>query len=115
FIARPAIWLRAIAQYRGTVSAAPNFAYSFAAERIADAELDGVDLSSWLLALNGAEPVTQAAMQHFQARFERFGLRPSALTPVYGLAEATLAVSFANPKAPTKARAFDAKTLLEAE
>src|SRR5207244_1084592 len=94
FVTRPAAWLRAISCYRATVSPAPNFAYSLCAERIRDAELAGVDLSSWRFALNGAEPVTAAALSRFVARFLAYGLRPEALTPVYGLAEAALAVTF---------------------
>lgn len=93
FAARPAAWLRAISRHRATVSAAPNFAYALAAARIRDEELEGVDLSSWTVALNGAETVTERAMEAFAARFARFGFDRRALTPVYGLAEATLAVT----------------------
>jgi fatty-acyl-CoA synthase len=76
------------------VSGAPNFAYSYGADRVSDEELEGLDLSTWLVALTGAEPVTAGAMDRFARRFGPCGLRPEALTPVYGLAEATLAVTF---------------------
>jgi len=107
FVTRPAIWLRAIARHRGTVSPAPNFAYSLCAERIRDEEIADLDLSSWRLALNGAEPVTVGALQRFVERFAPHGLRPTALTPVYGLAEAALAVTFADPRAPFRVTSFD--------
>ena len=62
FLAKPAIWLRAISRYGAMISPAPNFAYALATERIADEELDGVDLSCWKYALNGAEPVNASTM-----------------------------------------------------
>lgn len=105
FVARPAMWLRAISRYRGTVSAAPNFAYSLCADRVRDEELEGVDLSCWRLALNGAEPVVPSVLRRFRERFQSFGLRASAMAPVYGLAEAALAVTFAEPGPRT--RRFD--------
>ncbi|HET6346372.1 MAG TPA: AMP-binding protein, partial [Myxococcota bacterium] len=83
FVARPAVWLRTVAKYRASVSAAPNFAYGLCAERISDADLTGVDLSPWRLALNGAEAVTPAALDKFVARFAPWGFRAEALTPVY--------------------------------
>ncbi|HZZ84043.1 MAG TPA: fatty acyl-AMP ligase [Anaeromyxobacteraceae bacterium] len=94
FLARPALWLRAVARHRGTVCAAPSFAYSYAEARIPDAELQGHDLSSWRVALDGAEPVSAEVLRRFAERFARFGLDPRALRPVYGLSEAALAVTF---------------------
>lgn len=94
FLARPALWLRAIARHGALVSPAPNFAYAYAAKRVRDHELEGVDLSSWRLALNGAEPVSTGSMARFSERFAKFGFDASAMTPVYGLAEASLAVTF---------------------
>jgi acyl-CoA synthetase (AMP-forming)/AMP-acid ligase II len=107
FLGRPALWLRAIARHRGTVSPAPSFAYSLASRRIKDAELDGVDLSSWRCALNGAEPVAVEVLDQFAARFARWGLDARALTPVYGMAEASLAVTFSPSDAPPRALAVD--------
>jgi fatty-acyl-CoA synthase len=97
FLARPALWLRAIGRHRATVSPAPSFAYGLCARRVGDDELAGVDLSSWQLALDGAEQVSAAAARRFAARFASVGFDAGALVPVYGLAEATLAVSFAPP------------------
>ncbi|HXH03864.1 MAG TPA: AMP-binding protein [Candidatus Competibacteraceae bacterium] len=96
FLARPARWLWAIHQHRGTLSAAPNFAYELCL-RIADADLHGLDLSSWRLAVNGAEPVSPLTMQRFAQRFARYGLQPAALTPVYGLAECALGLTLPRP------------------
>ena len=90
FLAHPERWLRAIQQYRGTLSAAPNFAYELCVKRIADAQIEGLDLSSWRIAANGAEPVMPETMRRFTERFARFGFRPEAMTPVYGLAESTV-------------------------
>jgi fatty-acyl-CoA synthase len=94
FVAVPAAWLRAISRHRGTVSAAPNFAFGLCLDRIRDEELEGVDLSSWHVLLNGAETVTAGVQRQFNKRFARWGLRPSALTPCYGMAEASLGVTF---------------------
>lgn len=93
FLSRPVRWLRAFSRYRGTLGAAPNFAYELAAAKIPDEELNGIDLSSWRAALNGAEPVLPATLDRFVGRFARYGFRREALTPVYGLAEASLAVT----------------------
>jgi acyl-CoA synthetase (AMP-forming)/AMP-acid ligase II len=94
FLARPAIWLRAISRKRATISVAPNFAYGLCVRRARDRELDGVDLSSWQCALNGAEPVAPAVLRRFAERFSPHGFDPRALMPVYGLSEASLAVTF---------------------
>jgi acyl-CoA synthetase (AMP-forming)/AMP-acid ligase II len=113
FIARPALWLRAISRHRGTISPAPNFAYALCAERVPEDELAGVDLSSWLVAMNGAEPVTPEVLERFVERFGAWGLRPETLTPVYGLSEATLAVTFSRLSARFAVNRFDARALLE--
>lgn len=94
FLARPSRWLWALHRYRGTVSPAPNFAYEICARRIPDAELEGLDLSSWRIALNGAEAVRPDTLRRFSERFAAFGFSPKAHFPAYGLAEASLAVTF---------------------
>lgn len=93
FLSRPARWLQAIDRHRATLSPAPNFAYELALRKIADADLKGVDLSCWRAALNGAEPVHADTLEKFAARFAAYGFRREAFMPVYGLAEATLAIS----------------------
>jgi acyl-CoA synthetase (AMP-forming)/AMP-acid ligase II len=69
FLARPERWLWAIHERRATLSAAPNFAYELCARRIPDAALEGLDLSSWRVALNGAEPVSPGTLERFARRF----------------------------------------------
>ncbi|MGZ6143098.1 MAG: AMP-binding protein, partial [Myxococcales bacterium] len=94
FLVRPVSWLRALSRHRALVSPAPNFAYGLCLKRVRDEELAGVDLSAWRLALNGAEPVSPEVLRRFSERFARWGFAPEALTPVYGLSEASLAVTF---------------------
>jgi 1-acyl-sn-glycerol-3-phosphate acyltransferase len=94
FLSRPWRWLWAIHNHRGTISAAPNFAYELCLSKIPDAELEGVDLSSWRLAFNGAEPVSPKTIRRFGERFARYGFDPVALSPVYGLAESAVGLSF---------------------
>jgi len=115
FLARPALWLRAIGRHRGTISAAPHFAYAYAAERVRDADLEGLSLASWRVALDGAEPITAGALQRFSARFAPSGLDPGALIPVYGLSEASLAVTFCPAGRPPLAEALDPARLAEGE
>jgi fatty-acyl-CoA synthase len=94
FLGRPALWLRALSRHKGFISPAPNFAYGLCLKRVKDEELQGVDLSWWRHALNGAEPVSLETLRRFAERFERYGFSPSAFRPVYGLSEASLAVTF---------------------
>ncbi|KAB2890672.1 MAG: AMP-binding protein [Desulfobulbaceae bacterium] len=94
FIARPERWLQAIDRYRGTLSASPNFGYELCCSRLDDKDLAELDLSSWRMAFNGAEPVIPATLQRFEERFARCGYRPSATTPVYGLAESSVGLAF---------------------
>lgn len=111
FVARPAVWLRTLSRYRGTISPAPNFAYSLCLSRIGEEEIAGIDLSSWVAALNGAEAISPQVQRRFAERFAAYGLRPEAMTPVYGLSEAALAVTFsALDRPPTTAR-FDRDAL----
>jgi fatty-acyl-CoA synthase len=114
FLAVPAAWLRAISRHRGTVSAAPNFAFGLCLKRIRDEELDGVDLSSWSLCLNGAEAVSAAVQRGFSERFGRWGFDASSLTPCYGMAETSLAVTFKPPGTLFKTLGVDAENLASA-
>jgi acyl-CoA synthetase (AMP-forming)/AMP-acid ligase II len=111
FLARPALWLRAIARHRGTISAAPHFAFAYAADRVRDADLAGLSLASWRVALDGAEPVTAGALRRFAERFSPHGLDPGALMPVYGLSEAALAVTFSPPGRAPLAESVDPAAL----
>jgi acyl-CoA synthetase (AMP-forming)/AMP-acid ligase II len=94
FLRRPSRWLRMISENRATVTAAPNFAYSLAARKVRDSEIEGIDLSSLRVALCGAEPINAQTVSGFTGRFGDYGLSPKAFLPAYGLAENTLAVSF---------------------
>ena len=94
FLAKPLRWLQAIDQHGGTLSAAPNFAYELCLTRVSDASLETLDLSSWRWAFNGAEPVSPRTLRSFAERFARCGLRPQAIAPVYGLAEAAVGLAF---------------------
>ncbi len=94
FLARPGRWLWTIHRHRATVSAAPNFAYELCVNKLDERELAGLDLGSWRLAYNGAEPVSPDTLERFATRFARYGLRASAMTPVYGLAESSVGLAF---------------------
>jgi 1-acyl-sn-glycerol-3-phosphate acyltransferase len=93
FLTRPERWLWSFHKHRGTISAAPNFAYELCVRKIADKDIEGLDLSSWRAALNGAEPVNPETLERFEKRFARYGFRRTAQLPVYGLAEASLGVT----------------------
>ena len=93
FLARPARWLWALHAHRGTLSAAPNFAFDLCARKVTDEEIRGLDLSSWRLALNGSEAVSAETIERFTRRFAAYGLRPETVCPVYGLAEASVALA----------------------
>jgi 1-acyl-sn-glycerol-3-phosphate acyltransferase len=94
FLIRPSQWLWAIHANRATMSAGPNFAYELCLAKVRDAEIEGLDLSSWRLAYNGAEPVSAATIERFGDRFAPYGFRQEAMTPVYGLAESSVGLAF---------------------
>jgi fatty-acyl-CoA synthase len=94
FLRRPIMWAELITRHRATITSGPNFAYSMLARVLDRADPAAIDLSSLRVAINGAEPIDHRDLKNFAAVGARFGLRPSAVMPVYGLAEATLAVSF---------------------
>jgi acyl-CoA synthetase (AMP-forming)/AMP-acid ligase II len=93
FLEKPVRWLRAISDYGVTTSGAPNFGYEHCVKLVKDSECDELDLSSWKVAFNGAEPVRIRTIESFVRRFERYGFSQTAFFPCYGLAEATLFVS----------------------
>jgi 1-acyl-sn-glycerol-3-phosphate acyltransferase len=97
FLARPARWLRAISAHRATISAAPNFAFDLCVKRVSDAEIEGVDLGRWRLAMNGSEAVSPETMERFTRRFASHGFRAEAMCPVYGLAEASVGLTLTPP------------------
>ncbi len=93
FLQQPVRWLRAVSNYRATTSGGPNFAYDLCARRITREQRATLDLSSWTVAFNGAEPVRRETFERFAAAFAPCGFRRQAFYPCYGLAEATLLVS----------------------
>ncbi|MCP5368539.1 MAG: AMP-binding protein [Hyphomicrobiales bacterium] len=94
FLARPKRWLWAIHRFRGTISAAPNFAYELCLRRLDDKDLAGLDLSCWRAACNGAEAVSPDTVEQFADRFAAWGFRRQAMMPVYGLAENSVGLAF---------------------
>ncbi|MDZ5457372.1 non-ribosomal peptide synthetase [Azohydromonas lata] len=93
FLERPVRWLEMISRYRVTISGGPDFAYRLCVDRVKDAQLEGLDLSSWRVAYTGAEPVRHDTMDAFIARYASVGFDAAAVYPCYGLAEATLFVT----------------------
>jgi amino acid adenylation domain-containing protein len=93
FLTRPQRWLKAISDWKATVTGAPNFAWELCARKIDDAQKAGLDLSSLRVAINGAERVRSETVADFSAAFAKNGFDPGAMTPAYGLAEATLLVA----------------------
>jgi acyl carrier protein len=94
FLTRPWRWLWAIHRHGGTLSSAPNFAYELCLSKIPDSEIEGLDLSSWRVAFNGAEPISPQTLRRFGKRFEPYGFDPRAMAPVYGLAEVAVGLAF---------------------
>ncbi len=93
FLRAPERWLWAIHESRGTLSAGPNFAYELCARRIPAWKMEGLDLSTWRVAVNAGEPVLPATVDRFTNRFAPYGFRPEAFLPCYGLAEAAVALT----------------------
>ena len=93
FLQSPLRWLQAISRYRGTTSGGPNFAYDLCVRKVTPEQMATLDLSSWSVAFNGAEPIREETLARFAATFEPCGFRPETFYPCYGLAEATLFVS----------------------
>jgi len=93
FMQRPLGWLRAISHYRAEVACGPNFGFDLCISRYRAEQMDGIDLSSLRIALNGAEPVHAETIDRFVATFAPHGFDPRAMYPAYGMAEATLLIS----------------------
>jgi acyl-CoA synthetase (AMP-forming)/AMP-acid ligase II len=93
FVQKPVRWLQAVSSFRATTSGGPNFAYDLCVRQTTAEQRRGLDLSSWRIAFNGAEPIRQDTLDRFRRAFAPHGFRSDAFHPVYGLAEATLLVS----------------------
>lgn len=94
FLTRPERWLWAIHYHRGTISAGPNFAYELCVKRIQPEKLEGLDLGSWRMALNGAEAVNPKTLSRFNEKFAKYHFNSGTFFPAYGLAESCVAVCF---------------------
>jgi 1-acyl-sn-glycerol-3-phosphate acyltransferase len=97
FLVRPESWLWAIHRFRATLTAAPNFGFELCLDKIDDASLQGLDLSSLRMVANGAEPLSAQTLRRFIDRFAPHGFRPGAMAPVYGLAENAVGLAFPPP------------------
>lgn len=111
FMSSPVSWLNLMHDKGGTISVAPNFGYQMCVDKIHGLNQRGMDLSRWRLALNGAEMVTERTMALFTEKFAPTGFQPSTFMPVYGLAEATLAVCFTPPATGVIADCVDRRSL----
>jgi acyl carrier protein len=97
FLGCPERWLKAIHEYRGTLSASPNFGYELCLRKVEDAAIAGLDLSRWRMAFNGAEPVSADTIERFCQRFGPYGFKRETMAPVYGLAECAVGLAFPPP------------------
>lgn len=113
FLQKPVRWLRGVSRYRVTISGGPNFAYDLCTQKVTDDELEGLDLSTWEVAFNGAEPIRPGSLRAFTERFAPVGFRPQTFQPCYGMAETTLIVTCARKLERPTLRCFDGKALDE--
>jgi 8-amino-7-oxononanoate synthase/acyl carrier protein len=111
FLQKPLRWLQAISRYRATISGGPNFAYELCVRKTTPEQRATLDLSSWSLAFNGAEPVRAETIDAFCEAFAPSGFRREAFFPCYGLAESTLMVTGGMKFEPPVIRAFDAGSI----
>jgi acyl transferase domain-containing protein/acyl-CoA synthetase (AMP-forming)/AMP-acid ligase II/acyl carrier protein len=111
FVQHPVRWLQAFERYGGNWSAAPNFAYDLCVVAVSPEEREGLDLSGWRIALNGAEPVRVETLERFAARFAPCGFDSKAFAPSYGLAEVTLGISSSQPGGHYRVYTADAEAL----
>lgn len=111
FLQKPIRWLRAISKYGASTSGGPNFAYDLCLRKVTPEQRDELDLSSWQVAFNGAEPVREETLERFAQYFAPCGFRPEAFYPCYGLAEATLIASGGRAHHPPVMQTYDARRL----
>lgn len=111
FIRHPMVWLKAIEHYRGTVCGSPNFAYDLCVEKMND--VAGLDLSSWRVAFNAAEPVHADTLAQFTIRFAPCGFQASSFYPSYGMAESTAFITGGHPVDEVPILFVDKQQLLE--
>jgi acyl-CoA synthetase (AMP-forming)/AMP-acid ligase II len=113
FLTDPSFWLQAMSTKSATITVAPNFGYALSVKRVKEDALEALDLSNLRVMLCGAEPIDPSVLAAFQDKFAPAGLPEDVIMPVYGLAEATLAVTFTEPGAPVKVLDLDRQRLEE--
>jgi 8-amino-7-oxononanoate synthase/acyl carrier protein len=113
FLTKPVRWLETISRFRATTAGGPNFAYALCTEKVTPEQCEGLDLSSWTLAFNGAEPVRASTIEAFSKKFEPYGFNHSAHYPCYGMAEASLIVTGGIDVEEPIFRTFDRHKLTE--
>ena len=111
FVRRALLWLRFVSAKRATLTSSPNFGYRHLLKALGDKTLDGVDLSSLKLIFNGAEPISIELAHEFLERMAPYGLARNSMFTVYGMAEASLAVTFPEPRTPMKHITVDRRSL----
>src|SRR6202165_1067056 len=111
FLQQPLSWLQTISRIRATISGGPNFAYELCVRKVTPDQCSTLDLSSWKIAFNGAEPIHADTMKRFSTAFASCGFNPKAFYPCYGLAEATLFVTGGKALAGPKILHLDRKAL----
>jgi 8-amino-7-oxononanoate synthase len=111
FLQKPVRWLQAITRYQASISGGPNFAYDLCTQKITDDQLQGLDLSTWDVAFNGAEPIRSHTLEQFHEKFAPVGFRREAMYPCYGMAETTLIVTGGKKQQPPVEREFLGKAL----
>ncbi|MDT5037167.1 MAG: hypothetical protein QOE03_2352 [Micromonosporaceae bacterium] len=111
FVKRPVVWPMMISKYGATTTVAPNFGYEWCARQVSEQQMAGLNLTTLVAALTGAEPVRARTLREVTQRWQPHGFNPAALMPVYGLAEATLLVSGSTPGHGARVTRFAAATL----
>ncbi|WP_322552706.1 fatty acyl-AMP ligase (plasmid) [Priestia megaterium] len=113
FLQKPFRWLSAISKYKATISGGPNFAYDLCLKKITDEQKVQLDLSSWEVAFNGAEPVRYETIQKFAQAFKDCGFKLNQFFPCYGMAEATLFITGNEKLTKPVSKGFCKESLLE--
>jgi fatty-acyl-CoA synthase len=114
FLKRPVSWFQAVSKHKGSIAYGPNFAYALCVKRIREADLTGLDLSTWRVAGCGAEPIRPETLEGFVAAFGKIGFKKEALYPSYGMAESSLGIAFSELGEGMKTISVDGPTLWSA-
>ena len=113
FLQKPVRWLKGISKYGVTISGGPNFAYDLCVQKVTEEEMEGLDLSRWEVAFNGAEPIRSGTLDEFARKFASVGFRYDAFLPCYGMAETTLIVTGCNKTEAPITMSLDGRALDE--